>query len=161
MKSTRKKAAREPLKTLGWREWVCLPGLGVTDMKAKIDTGAKTSAIHAFRITEFTENGQLWVSFYIHPVQRKKRPEISCRAQVIDKRLVRSSNGKEEARYVIETDLQIGKQTWPAEFTLTNRDEMGFRALIGRQALNKRFVVDPARSFIQKRTGAAPTKGSK
>lgn len=151
--------AKKPLKTVGWREWIGLPALGVEAMKAKIDTGAKTSAIHAFRIEEFHRNGELFVSFYLHPVQRKKKPEIYCEAQVSDKRLVRSSNGKEEARYVITTLLQIGNDSWPVEVTLTNRDEMGFRALVGRQALRRRLVVDPARSFVQKHKSHQPEEG--
>ena len=138
-------------RTVGWREWISLPELGVGQMKAKIDTGAKTSAVHAFRIEEVDRDGELFVSFYLHPVQRKKKPEIRCEAPVSDKREVRSSNGEVETRYVITTLLQIGEDRWPVEFPLTNRDEMGFRALVGRQALSQRFVVDPARSFVQKR----------
>lgn len=155
-----RKKAKAPRKTLGWREWIGLPALGVAAMKAKIDTGAKTSAVHAFRIEEFYRNGELFVSFYLHPVQRKKKPEIFCEAQVSDKRLVRSSNGKEEARYVITTLLQIGNDSWPVEVTLTNRDQMGFRALVGRQALHRRFVVDPAKSFVQKHKTLQPDEGN-
>ncbi|GGD04134.1 ribosomal protein S6 modification protein [Aquisalinus flavus] len=141
---------KAPAKTLGWREWIGLPAFGIDRMKAKIDTGAKTSAIHAYKVREFDRDGALFVSFYIHPVQRKKKPEIYCEAPVADRRAVRSSNGKEEIRYVIRTELQIGSDVWPAEFTLTNRDQMGFRALVGREALRKRYLIDPSRSFVQK-----------
>jgi len=141
---------KRPAKTLGWREWIGLPAFGIESMKAKIDTGAKTSAIHAYKVREFKRDGLMFVSFYIHPVQRKKKPEIYCEAPVADKRAVRSSNGKEEIRYVIRTELQIGSDVSPAEFTLTNRDQMGFRALVGREAMRKRYLVDPSRSFVQK-----------
>lgn len=141
---------------VGWREWVGLPDFGVESMKAKIDTGAKTSAIHAFRITEFDRDGELYVSFYLHPVQRKKRPEVYCEAPVADRRAVRSSNGTEEVRYVISSALAIGAEVWTAEFTLANRDEMGFRALIGRQALKNRCLVDSAKSFVQKKPKRNP-----
>ena len=149
-KTSAKTLAKIPAKILGWREWIGMPSFGIDRMKAKIDTGAKTSAIHAYKVREFERDGLLFVSFYIHPVQRKKKPEVYCEAPVADRRAVKSSNGKEEIRYVVRTELQIGSDVWPAEFTLTNRDQMGFRALVGREALRKRYVVDPSRSFVQK-----------
>lgn len=137
---------------LGWREWIALPDLGVDRIKVKIDTGARTSALHAFRITPVTRDGVLHVRFFLHPVQGHRRPEIACEAPVIDDRVVVSSNGERQRRFVIETLARIGDEVRPIEITLTNRDEMGFRMLLGRQALRKRFVVDPGTSFKLTRT---------
>ncbi|MBX7198402.1 MAG: ATP-dependent zinc protease [Rhodospirillaceae bacterium] len=135
-------------KIIGWREWARLPDLGVERIKAKIDTGARTSALHAFRITPFSKYGAAYVRFVLHPIQRKKTPEVSCVALVIDHRRVTDTGGRCEERYVIRTTLKIGKSRWPVELTLTNRDQMGFRMLIGRQAVRRRYVVDPSRSFV-------------
>ncbi len=135
-------------KLIGWREWVKLPDLGVERIKAKIDTGARTSALHAFRITPFSKYGAAYVRFVLHPLQRRKKPEVSCVALVIDYRCVTDSGGRAEERYVIRTTLKLGKNLWPVELTLTNRDQMGFRMLIGRQAVRRRYVVDPSRSFV-------------
>ncbi len=138
-------------KVIGWREWVRLPDLNVGRIKAKIDTGARTSALHAFKITPFTKDGAAYVRFQVHPLQRLRKPEITCVALVIDHRGITDSSGRVEQRYVIRTTLKLGKLRWPIELTLTNRDQMGFRMLIGRQALRRRYLVDTGRSFIARK----------
>jgi hypothetical protein len=143
---------------VGWREWVGLPTLGIDRIKAKIDTGARTSALHAYRIKPFRRGDRRFVRFYVHPVQRRRRPEILCEAPVIDERVVVSSNGEQEHRYVVETPIRFGGQEWPIEVTLTNRDEMSFRLLLGRQALRRHVIIDPGTSF---KAGRAKTKRSK
>lgn len=135
-------------KIVGWREWVRLPDLKVPRIKAKLDTGARTSALHAFRVTPFTKDGAAYVRFFVHPFQRRTKPEVKCVALVIDHRTVTDSGGKREERPVIRTVLRIGKSRYPIELTLTNRDQMGFRMLLGRQALRRRYLVDPGRSFV-------------
>ena len=138
---------RKEKAVIGWREWVALPELGVDRVKAKIDTGARTSAIHAFEIRPFDRDGKRCVRFALHPVQHRREPVIYCEAPVVDERTVTSSNGKQEHRYVIETTLKLGDASWSIEMTLTNRDEMGFRMLLGRAAVRRRFIVDPGSSF--------------
>lgn len=135
---------------IGWREWVCLPDLGVDKIKAKIDTGARTSALHAFSLEPYEENSKPMISFNIHPIQHDNLQIITCSAEIVDRRLVTDSGGHEELRYVIVTNLRIGGQTWPIEITLTERENMLFRMLLGRSALRKRFIINPARSFILK-----------
>lgn len=133
---------------IGWREWVSLPGLGIHNIKAKIDTGARTSALHAFSLHLFKEGEQNKIKFDIHPMQHNTEKVITCIANVIDRRLVTDSGGHQEERFVILTDLAIGTQVWPIEVTLTEREDMLFRMLLGRSALRKRFVVNPNRSFL-------------
>ncbi|MDX1484033.1 MAG: ATP-dependent zinc protease [Alphaproteobacteria bacterium] len=137
-------------QVVGWREWVGLPELGIEEIKAKIDTGARTSTLHAFDIVPVEENGQKFVRFRIHPVQRRRLPEVECTAPLVDRRTIRDSGGKTEYRYIVRTKLRIGERSWPIELTLTNRDEMSFRMLVGRAAIRKRFIVHPGTSF---RTG--------
>lgn len=132
---------------IGWREWVVLPDLETPPIKAKIDTGARTSALHAFRIRPFTKDGVPFVEFFIHPEQHRRRPEIKCEAAILDQREIMSSNGQKELRYVIETAANIGGETFNIELTLANRNELGFRMLIGRQAVRGHFVIDPGRSY--------------
>jgi hypothetical protein len=133
---------------LGWREWVQLPALGIDKIKAKIDTGARTSALHAFSLRPFTENGKDRVHFDIHPLQHNTDLIITCTADIIDKRLVTDSGGHTEERFVIETPIIIAGQTWSIEITLTERENMLFRMLLGRSAIRKRFMINPARSFV-------------
>ena len=133
--------------TVGWREWVSLPELGIDQIKAKVDTGARTSSLHAYNILSFSQQGRSLVRFYLHPFQRQSSPAVLCEAPLIDERMITSSSGHRERRYVIETRLRIGQVEWPIEVTLTNRDEMGFRMLIGRQAMRRRLVVDPGSSY--------------
>ena len=138
--------------TVGWREWVGLPDLGITRIKAKIDTGARTSALHAFALRPFVEDGKNKIRFDIHPEQHDNNTIITCVADIVDKRLVTDSGGHQEERYVIQTTLTIAGQSWPIEITLTERENMLFRMLLGRHALRKRFVINPARSFVTTRT---------
>ncbi|SDH68597.1 Uncharacterized conserved protein [Vibrio xiamenensis] len=133
---------------VGWRENFSLPTLGIQKIKAKIDTGARTSCLHAFKIETFNKNNELWVRFWIHPRQHDIDYEQVCEALVIDERSVRDSGGHEEIRYVIQTDLRLGDQQWPAEVTLTNRENMAFRMLLGRTAMHHRLIVDPVQSFL-------------
>ena len=139
--------AKKERAIIGWREWVGLPELGVDRIKVKIDTGARTSAIHAFGIKPLERDGQKFVSFSLHPVQHHRNPVVDCEARVVDERTITSSNGEQEHRYVIVTNVELGNAIWPIELTLTNRDEMGFRMLLGRAALRRRFIVDPGSSF--------------
>jgi hypothetical protein len=133
---------------LGWREWVALPELGVPRIKCKIDTGARTSALHTFRVERFRERGRERVRFWIHPLQRRVDVEVACVADLVDERVVTDSGGHRERRLVVETALEIGAHRFPIELTLTRRDTMRFRMLLGRTALFARFVIDPARSYL-------------
>ncbi len=133
---------------IGWREWVGLPGLNIPAVKAKVDTGARTSAIHAFGIQTFEVEGVEWVRFQVHPRQRAKLPTITCEARIYDRRAIRSSNGQVQTRIIIKTRLEIGGVSWPIELSLASRDELGFRLLIGRQGLRRKVMIDPARSYV-------------
>lgn len=136
------------LQMLGWREWVALPELGVAQIKAKIDTGARTSALHAFSQKTFHDRGVLMVRFRLHPLQRRTDVVKECLAEVIDQRTVSDSGGHREKRLVICTMVQLAEQCWPIEMTLTRRDNMRFRMLLGRTALSGRYLVDAERSYL-------------
>lgn len=132
----------------GWREWVSLPDLEVPFIKAKLDTGARTSALHAFTVRQYKQDGVAMIEFDIHPVQRDASLSIHTSAPLLEERRVRSSNGKVERRPVILTRVSLFGTEWPIELTLTRRDMMGFRLLLGRQALRRRLMVDPGASFL-------------
>ncbi len=132
---------------LGWREWVALPDWGVSYLKAKLDTGARTSSLHAFALDTFDVDGDEWVRFEIHPWQRSTNDHVVATAPVLAWRAVKSSSGRADDRPVVMTSLSVADTTVRAEVTLTRRDEMGFRMLIGREALRSRFVVDPGVSY--------------
>ncbi|MGI8940058.1 MAG: ATP-dependent zinc protease family protein [Iamia sp.] len=148
--TTPRRRRRPPRPTIGWREWVTLPDLGVPAIKAKVDTGAATSSLHAWNVTDGPPgpDDQPTLQFVLHPVQRDASQQIEVVAPLAGWRKVRSSNGQVEERPVIATTIALGEHIVPIEVTLTHRDEMGFRMLLGRAALRRRFLVDPGRSFL-------------
>jgi len=133
---------------IGWREWVALPELKIARIKAKIDTGARTSALHAFKVETFQENGKDKVQFSLHPKQHSAKKVITCVADLIDTRWVTDSGGHREERYVIQTELSIANKQFPIEITLTCRDDMRFRFLLGRTALKANFLIQPTASYL-------------
>jgi hypothetical protein len=137
------------LSIIGWRELVNFPNLGICSVKAKIDTGARSSALHAFHIQEFRRNGKSMIQFHIHPYQRDTHQTVIAEAELIEYRQVRSSGGHTQLRPVVQTIVELGQKQWSIDLTLTNRDVMGFRMLLGRQAVRHQFLVDPGRSFLQ------------
>ncbi len=138
----------DEMLTLGWREWVGLPDLGLDAIKAKVDTGARTSTLHAFELDTFSEHGKPRVRFKIHPIQKDADTVVTCVADIVDERLVTDSGGHREQRLIIMTPLRIGKWSWPIEMTLTARDNMMFRMLLGRTAMRGFAMVDPSRSYV-------------
>jgi hypothetical protein len=138
---------------LGWREWVALPEFGIEQIKAKIDTGARSSALHAVTIEPYMKGGEPWLMFTVAPKQKQSDTLIECHAPVKDRRLVSDSGGHKQQRYVIETQLLFGEQLIQAEITLTNRDSMRFRMLLGRTAISKHFFINPNASYLQGKPG--------
>ena len=147
-RSAAEKAERRPI---GWREWVELPTLGIRSIKAKVDTGARTSSLHAYDVEEFARGGRRMVRFKVHPEQRNSREVVAAVAPLVERRSVRPSSGESERRPVILAEVELLGERWEIELTLTRRDVMGFRMLLGRQAIRGRFVVDPERSFLNGR----------
>ncbi|NQV56552.1 MAG: 30S ribosomal protein S6--L-glutamate ligase [Rhodospirillales bacterium] len=134
---------------LGWEEWLSLPDLGIPALAAKIDTGTKTSALHAFAIEPFGNDKKPYVRFGIHPIPDRPEVEVFCSAPIVDRREIISSNGEKELRYIIEAPVRIGDREWPIEITLTNRDTMQNRMLLGRQAIGENMIVDPNHKYLQ------------
>ncbi len=132
---------------IGSEEWCAFPDLDIPAVKARVDSGAKTSSLHAFNIQSFSRDGENWVSYEVHPVQSNRKITVSCESRAIDRRTVKSSSGISERRYVIRTPVVMGDECWDIELTLTNRDSMGYRMLLGREAMSGRLVVDPEKSF--------------
>ena len=139
--------AEDSLGVVGWCEWGSFPEIGNERVKIKVDTGAKTSCLHAFKIKPFQKDSQKWVRVWLHPDQGSDR-EVICEFEVFDRRDVSDSGGHVTKRYVIKTPIQIGNELFDIELTLTNRDHMKFRMLLGRRALAGRFLVNSAESFL-------------
>jgi hypothetical protein len=133
---------------MGWREWVEFPDLGIKRVKAKVDTGARSSSLHAERIELFQTRGQMGVRFLVLPLQRSRLKPVLCQAILHDERYIKSSNGSRELRPVIRTPVSWGGDVWEVDLTLTSRDLMGFRMLLGREAIRRRHLVDPSRSYL-------------
>lgn len=146
------------LKAVGWREWVHLPDLAGVPIKAKVDTGAKTSSLHAFFIEPYTKDGKPWVKFLLHPNQNDNDLEVECHAAVSDRREVSDSGGHKEKRYVIESTIVLGRDVLIAELTLTDRDSMSFRMLLGRNLLRGAYTVDSGSSFLMGGSSKVPVR---
>lgn len=143
---------------IGWRERIGLPSLDIPRVTAKIDTGARTSCLHAFAIEEFQQDGATWVRFGVHPYRRNTSHEVWCEAPVIDERTIRASSGHQMQRYVIETQIELAELTWTIEMSLASRDDMGYRMLLGRTALQGHCIIDPEQSYRHSSTRRRRTK---
>ncbi|HVS66693.1 MAG TPA: RimK/LysX family protein [Thermoanaerobaculia bacterium] len=148
------------LPTVGWREWIQIPELGQFLIKAKVDTGARSSSLHAYDLEIVDRDGIEWVRFVVHPLQRDTEVTVECEAPLLERRWVRSSTGERQLRPVIRTDLLLAGRPWPIDLTLTSRDVMGFRMLLGREAIRRRFLVDPGRSYLLSRRPRRRAGGS-
>lgn len=144
----KKSISQFELPCIGWREWVALPELGISTIKAKIDTGARSSALHAFDIERFQQAGKTMLRFKVHPLQKDDRTCLTAEAELLDERQVKDSGGHKELRPVIQTVVTLGQYQWPLELTLTDRGGMGFRMLLGRQAVRQRCVINPGQSYL-------------
>ena len=138
----------KPPPIMGWREWLELPDLGIRRVKAKVDTGARSSSLHAESIELLQVRGQVAVRFVVLPLQRSRLEPVACQMLLYDERYVKSSNGSRELRPVIRTAVAWGGLSWDVDITLTSRDLMGFRMLLGREAIRRRFLVDTGRSYF-------------
>lgn len=145
---------KKRLPVIGWREWIALPELGIKFIKAKIDTGARSSSLHAFDVELYELDDEQWARFNVQPVQRNDGWIITSTAPVIDMRSVRSSSGQSQIRPVVRTSARILGKPYDIELTLADRNEMGFRMLLGREAFRRRFLIDPGRSYL----GGKPKK---
>ncbi|MDA1000449.1 MAG: RimK/LysX family protein [bacterium] len=159
--SPRKKLKhRLPKKIIGCSEWVRLPMLHIPAMKAKVDTGARTSALHALDPEPFRKAGETWIRFGVIPDTARPHARRLCSAPIADRRMVTNSGGHREHRYFIHTLIELGGETWEAEVSLTDRATMKFDLLIGRTALRGHFLVDPGRSYLagrpREKTGWRP-----
>ena len=141
------KARRPLLPVIGWREYVGLPELGIPWINVKVDTGARSSALHAFDIEHVTIDGRPMVRFSVHPVQRNASTTVTALAEVVDERWIRSTSGHRDLRIVVKTEVELAGQRWSIDLTLARRDVMGFRMLLGRQAIRRRFLVNAGRSY--------------
>jgi hypothetical protein len=148
MPRSKSDGAGPPLPVVGWREWVSLPDLGVEHIKAKIDTGARTSALHAHAPERYRQGGKEWIRFVVHPLQRRIEESVICSVEIVEEREIRSSTGHKARRPVVRTPILVAGMQFDIELTLASRDTMGFRMLLGRQALRRRFAIDPGRSFL-------------
>lgn len=144
------------LPILGWREWVGLPDFGVERVRCKVDTGARTSALHAFYVEEFEKEGKAMVKFGLHPDQGSTEREIHCEAEIFDRRDVTDSGGHTEKRIVIKTNIVLANMTWPIELNLTNRDTMRYRMLLGRTAIADNYLVDAGGSHLSGDPSSSP-----
>jgi hypothetical protein len=135
------------LQVIGWREWVALPDLGISKIKVKVDSGARSSSLHAFDLNTFERDGVQWVRFQVHPLQRSREKNTTVEAMILEFRSVRSSSGIAKMRPVIVTEIELLGKRWPVELTLASRDNMGFRMLLGREAFRGRFLVDAGKSY--------------
>ena len=152
---------KKEMQIIGWREWLTLDELDIPLIKAKVDTGARTSSLHAFDVESYSRNGKEFVKFKVHPDQDSTKNIVTCRAKILEYRKVRSSNGQSELRPVIVTNVELLGEKWPIEITLTNRDAMGFRMLLGRASIKGKFLVDTGKSYYCKALITKDTKTKK